>query len=89
MRLHFTLIGKPVVTVNKKRVGKVSDYAVELETLYIQKIYATQSVLKSFGGGSLSIDRTQITEINNHRVVIQEPLQPTKASVVTAPVAST
>jgi sporulation protein YlmC with PRC-barrel domain len=39
--LNFNLIGKPVVTVNKNRVGKVNDYAVEVETMYIQKIYVT------------------------------------------------
>ena len=85
LKLRFTLLGKPVVTVGKKRIGKVTDYAVEMETLYIQKLYAGQSVLKSFSGGSLSIDRSQIAEITNRQVVIQDPLQPLKASPATAP----
>lgn len=77
--LEFELVGKPVVTTNKRRVGKVSDYAVEIETLYIQKFYVSQSIIKSFGGGTLSVDRGQIVEITSQQIVIQEPLQPTKA----------
>jgi sporulation protein YlmC with PRC-barrel domain len=85
LKLHFSLIGKPVVSDKKRRIGKLTDYAVEVETLYIQKLYASQSVLKSFSGGNLSIDRSQIVEITNRQVVISDPLQPTKAAVATAP----
>lgn len=75
MALHFELIGKQVITVDKEKVGKVSDYAVETTTMYIQKIYATQSLIKSFTSGSLSIDRNQIVEITNRTVVIQNLLE--------------
>ena len=75
MELQFQLIGKPVVTVSKERVGKVNDYATEVETMYIQKIYVGQSLLKSFTGGNLSIDRTQIVEITNHRIIINDLLK--------------
>jgi sporulation protein YlmC with PRC-barrel domain len=72
MELNFSLIGKQVVTVDKQKVGKVSDYAAETTTMYIQKIYVAQSILKSLTGGSLSIDRTQINEITPKRVIINE-----------------
>lgn len=88
LALKFELIGKPVVTVNKEKVGKVADFAAETETMFIQKIYVSQPLLKSFTGGSLSVDRTQIVEITNRRIIIQELLRPTpsKATVpVTAP----
>lgn len=73
--LQFDLIGKPVVTVGKEKVGKVSDYAVEVETMYIQKLYVGQNLLKSFTGGSLSIDRAQIYEITSKRVIINDLLK--------------
>jgi sporulation protein YlmC with PRC-barrel domain len=73
--IGFELIGMPVYTTTKKRLGKVSDYAVESSTFYIQKFYVSQSLLKSFNG-SLSVDRSQIVEITNKRIVIQDPLQP-------------
>jgi hypothetical protein len=43
--------------------------------MFIQKIYAHQSLLKSFTGGSLSIDRTQIIEITESKVIINELLK--------------
>ncbi|MGH7240848.1 MAG: hypothetical protein ACREGB_00965, partial [Candidatus Saccharimonadales bacterium] len=75
LELEYELIGKPVETVNKDKVGKISDFAVETTTMTIQKLYASQSILKSFTGGSLSIDRSQIVEITNKRVVINELLK--------------
>lgn len=75
MDLHFDILSKQVETVSKDKVGKVSDYAVETSTMYIQKVYATQSLLKSLTGGSLSIDRSQIVEITNRRVIIQDLLK--------------
>ncbi|MDQ5972544.1 MAG: hypothetical protein QG553_703 [Patescibacteria group bacterium] len=83
--LNFELLGKPVVTINKKRYGKVSDFAVETETFYIQKIYVSQSIMRSLNGGNLGVDRSQIVEITHHKIVIQDPLKPVKASASTAP----
>jgi sporulation protein YlmC with PRC-barrel domain len=75
IELDFELIGKQVVTVTKQKVGKVTDYAAETETMYIQKIYVGQSILKSLAGGSLSIDRTQVNEITPKRVIINDLLK--------------
>jgi len=82
MAINFELIGKQVITTDKQRVGKVSDYATETSTMYIQKIYVAQSLLKSFTGGSLSIDRTQINEITPKRIIINEL---TKSAAAPAP----
>jgi uncharacterized protein YrrD len=86
LELDFELIGKPVETVSHEKVGKVSDYAYETETMYIQKIYASQSLLKSLTTGTLSIDRSQIHEITPKRVIIQDLLQGNRVqpSTVTA-----
>jgi sporulation protein YlmC with PRC-barrel domain len=84
MEMDFELIGKPVVTLSKHKVGKVSDYAAETETMYIQKVYVAQSILKSFTGGSLSIDRSQINEVTPKRVIINDLL---KKAPVAAPAA--
>ncbi len=84
--LNFQLIDKPVYTVSKERLGKVNDYAVETNTMYVQKLYVGQSLLKSFTGGSLSVDRTQIVEITSRKIVIQDILQgTTEGETVTAP----
>lgn len=85
IKLNFDLIGKPVVTLSKEKIGKITDYAVEIETMYIQKIYVTQSILKNFTGGSLSVDRSQINEVTDKRVIINDLLN---KSPVAAPVAA-
>lgn len=72
---HFNPIGMTVVSASNRRLGKVEDYATELESLYIQKLYAGQSIFKSFTGGNLGIDRTQIVEITDKKIVVQDPLQ--------------
>jgi sporulation protein YlmC with PRC-barrel domain len=78
---RFELIGKQVVTDNKKKIGKVEDYATELESLYIQKLYVSQSIFKNFSGGNLGVDRSQIVEINEKQIVIHDPLQKLPARV--------
>ena len=72
LKYEFTLIGKHVMTVSHERVGKVSDFATEIETMYIQKIYVSQSLLKNFTGGSISIDRSQINEITDKKIIIND-----------------
>lgn len=80
MALNFSLIGKPVITLSKDRVGKVSDYATDIETMYIQKLYVSQNVLKSFTGGSLGVDRNQINEITDKKIIINDLLKTVPAS---------
>jgi sporulation protein YlmC with PRC-barrel domain len=75
INIGFTLIGKPVVTVSKERVGKVTDFATEVETMYIQKLYVSQNLLKSLSGGNLGIDRNQINEITDRKIVINDLLK--------------
>jgi sporulation protein YlmC with PRC-barrel domain len=84
LELRFELLGKHVETLAKQKVGKVSDYAVETETMFVQKIYVSQSILKSLTGGSLSIDRTQINEITPRRIIINDL---TNKATVPAPAA--
>lgn len=73
--LNFELTGKQVVTVGKQKIGKISDYATETETMFIQKMYVSQSLMKSFTGGSLSIDRTQVQEITPRKVIINDLME--------------
>lgn len=70
LELNFELPGKAVHTTTHEKVGKVSDYAVETMTMYVQKLYASQPIWKNLGGGTLSIDRSQIVEITNKTIVI-------------------
>jgi len=72
INLHFTLLGKQVVTERKAKIGKVNDFAVELETMFVQKLYVTQALRKSLSTSALSVDRTQIIEITDRRIIIND-----------------
>lgn len=84
LRLNFELMGKQVQTIGGDKVGKVSDYAVETDSMFVQKIYVSQSIIRSLTGGSLSVDRSQINEITGKRIIINDLL---KDSTVPVPAA--
>jgi len=75
LEIGFSLVGKQVVTMSGDHVGKVSDFATEIETMYIQKIYVARTLLKSFSTGNLGIDRNQINEITDRKIIINELLK--------------
>ena len=84
--LNFELMDKRVETTGKHKVGKVSDYAVETTSMVVQKLYASRSFWKNLTGGALSIDRSQIVEVTNRRIVINELLRGNPAQAA-APIA--
>lgn len=73
--IGFELIGKHVVTVSKQRLGKVTDFATEAETMYVQKIYVSQGMLKGLAKGNLGIDRGQINEITDKKIIVNDLLE--------------
>lgn len=72
--LRFDVMGKHVVTVSRKRIGKVTDYATEIETMYIQKLYVGQGLIKGLTGGNLGVDRSQVNETTDTKIIILDPL---------------
>lgn len=72
LKYQFEVMGKQVVTSSGDKVGKVSDYAVDTGSFFIHKLYVSQSLLKHFTGGSLGIDRTQIVEITEKQIIIND-----------------
>ena len=74
IKIGFNLLGKRVVTTNKRRLGKVADFSVNTE-YYIQKIYVSQSLLKGLNATPLIIDRSAIVEVTDKKIVIKEAAQ--------------
>lgn len=70
--LRYDPVGKKVITLAKESLGKVSDFAIDEQSFYIQKLYATQSILSNLSGGSLSIDRSQINEITDKKIIVKD-----------------
>ncbi|HEY5805798.1 MAG TPA: hypothetical protein VIS56_00240, partial [Candidatus Saccharimonadales bacterium] len=84
--INFELVGKQVETASRQKLGKVNDYATETESMYIKKIYITQPIYKNFSGGNLGVDRTQIVEITDKKIVVNDldARIPAHAGAVTA-----
>lgn len=72
LKIEFELIGKNVVTESKKKLGKISDYAVEDTTYYIQKLYVDPPMVKSLTSEQKLIDRSQIVDITDKKIVVQD-----------------
>lgn len=73
--LNYEPINKQVETISGHKIGKVTDYATEIESMYIQKLYVAKPLYKNFTGGSLIVDRSQINEITPNRIVINDLLE--------------
>lgn len=77
--IDFQIIGKSAINERRKKLGKIVDYAVETSSLYVQKLYIAQSVIRNFSGGQLSIDRSQIIETSPNAIMVStdttEPVQ--------------
>jgi uncharacterized protein YrrD len=72
VELKYDVIGKHIVTENKQRLGKVSDYAVDADTMEIKKLYYSKGMVKSFVSGEASIDRSQVIETTPTYIMIDE-----------------
>ena len=70
--INYTPIGKLVITENGKKVGKVEDYAVDLDSLYIVNLYVNPRAFKSLTQPPLTINRQQIVEITDKRIIVSD-----------------
>jgi uncharacterized protein YrrD len=67
----FSLIDKPVYSEDKRRLGKVTDYAIDNESFFVVKLYVSRPVVKSLGVSQLIIDRTQIVSVTDAKVIVR------------------
>lgn len=79
LRINFSLHGLKVISESGKKYGKINDFAFDDSNMFIQKLYASQSVVKNLSSASLSIDRSQIIEITDKKIIIEDPSEPANA----------
>lgn len=75
---NFELLGIRVEDEKGRMLGKVSDFAIDPESFFVQQLYTKPSILKSIVSTGLTINRTQIASINNQRIVVKDPTVPAK-----------
>jgi sporulation protein YlmC with PRC-barrel domain len=72
LKRDFNPRGLKVVTDLKRKVGTVEDYTINLQTFHLQKIYVRQSMVRSWIGASLIIDRSQILEVSEREFTVRD-----------------
>ncbi len=72
IKLNYQLIGKPVVTESKQKLGKIEDFALNIESFYIDRLYVIPSGLKAFTSRRIQISRNQIIEITDKKIIVQD-----------------
>ncbi len=68
----FSLLRKLVISDMGRHLGVVEDFTINIETRKVQKLYVKQSLVRSFFGSSLIIDRTQILDVTPKQIVVRE-----------------
>lgn len=71
VNFKFSLIGKQVVDDQKKKLGKVVEYSVESDGLFVQKLHVSQSVMKNLTKANAIIHRSQIIEITDSKIIVR------------------
>lgn len=74
----FELLGIRVENEKGRLLGKVSDFAIDPDSFLIQQLYTKPSLLKSIVTTSLTINRSQVVNVNNQRIVVKDPTVPAK-----------
>lgn len=71
----YTPTGKTVETDDGRKLGKVTDYAVDNKSLFIKKLYVKQGLLQSlmsFTVPQVIIDRSQIIDVTPTKIIVRE-----------------
>jgi sporulation protein YlmC with PRC-barrel domain len=77
---NYNPIDKTVISDTGRKLGRVEDYSVNLETSRVQKLNVRQSILRSWLGVNLVIDRTQIIDISPKSITVRDST--VKASIM-------
>jgi sporulation protein YlmC with PRC-barrel domain len=73
---RFTPLGKQAVTDIGRRVGRVDNYTINLDTNQVQKLYIHQPIWRSWNGSSLIIDRAQVIDVTPRQIVVRDTTTP-------------
>lgn len=67
----FVIVDMPVRDEKGRKLGKVSDYTLDIGSFMVQQLTVRRPVLKSLNDVELIIHRSQIIEINNHAIIVK------------------
>ena len=71
MGLEFDLVGLKVVDQKGKKMGKIVDYTIDSGSFTVYQLIVQRPVMSSFLDPQLTINRSQIVEIDDFKVTIK------------------
>jgi uncharacterized protein YrrD len=69
--LSFDLIGMPVITEQKQKLGKVEEYTVDSDSFVIQQLRIKRGLLRGITDTGLLINRSQVISITDNEIIVQ------------------
>jgi hypothetical protein len=78
LELNFKIIDKPVVS-SKKKIGKLVEYAIDKESMFVQKLYVQPPVWQNINQSRLTFDRSSVIEVSDTQIVVSGPEETDKA----------
>lgn len=79
LELEFQLPNLKVVTKQGRKIGKVSDFVISLNTMTIEQLVVERSFLRGIFDSELIIHRSKIIDISNQEITIQNEFETPKA----------
>lgn len=70
--LNFSLPGLKVVSENKSKLGKITDYIVDSDSWDIYQLIVQRPIMKSLLDPELIIARSEIVEVNDYQVTVKD-----------------
>ena len=71
IKSKFNLIGSRVVTQEGKLLGRVKDFTVDYDSFLTSKLHIRGSLIKRLLNESLIIDRSQIVDVKDNKVIVK------------------
>jgi sporulation protein YlmC with PRC-barrel domain len=71
LSLEFNLVGLKVVDQKGKKLGKIVDYTIDSGSFMVYQLIVQRPIMSSFLDPQLTINRSQIVEIDDFKVVIK------------------
>lgn len=71
IQINFKLLGIKVVEETGRKIGKVSDYTVDVKNFFIVQLYIQNNRLRNFNESTVIVHRDQIIEVSDNQIVVK------------------
>ena len=72
LKIDFQILDKSVVS-SKRKIGKLTEYAIDLKSMFIQKLYVQPAIWQSLNQQQLTFDRNSVIEVTDKHIIVSGP----------------